>query len=113
MEGELSTFSVLLFCNPYLFCFFVFLLSSDTSRDGDNIETIVDVESSAQCAAMCNEDDRCMAWSYENNNCSLKDSMPLHAYRPGVISGKPGNTLNKGDHNLNCRSSPTFSTAIN
>ena len=45
---------------------------------------------------MCNEDDRCVAWSYEKNNCSLKDSMPLHAYRPDVISGKPGNALNKG-----------------
>ena len=49
---------------------------------------------------MCNEDDRCVAWSYEKNNCSLKDSMPLHAYRPDVISGKPGNTLNKGGHSL-------------
>lgn len=93
----------------FIYFFFIPLRSSDTSRDGDNIEIIVDVESSAQCAAMCNEDDRCMAWSYEKNNCSLKDSMPLHAYRPDVISGKPGNNLNKGRHSLKCQSSLAFS----
>lgn len=44
--------------------------------------------SSAQCAAMCNEDDRCMAWSYEKDKCSLKDAMPLHAFKAGVTSGQ-------------------------
>lgn len=68
---------------------YILFACSDTSRDGGNIETIVDVESPAQCAAMCNEDDRCMAWSYNKNNCSLKDSMPLHAYRTDVTSGEP------------------------
>ena len=49
---------------------------------------MADVESSAQCAAMCNENDRCLAWSYEKNDCSLKDTMPLHAYRADVTSGE-------------------------
>lgn len=54
------------------------------------MKSMVDVESTAQCAAMCNEDDRCMAWSYEkNNNCYLKNAMPLHAYKAEVTSGEP------------------------
>ena len=61
---------------------------SATSRKGHDIETMTDVESSAQCAAMCNQHQRCLAWSYEKNNCSLKETMPLHAYSPDVTSGK-------------------------
>ena len=67
---------------------FFFSKYADTSRDGSNINTVKDVESSAQCAVMCNEDKRCMAWSYERNTCYLKDNMPLHAYRAGVTSGE-------------------------
>ena len=74
----------------FLFFFLSLSLSLDTSRDGHDIETATDIESSAQCAAMCNEDNRCMAWSYEKNNCSLKDAMPLHTYKPDVTSGEPG-----------------------
>ena len=47
-----------------------------------------DVESSAQCAAMCNDDDDCMAWSYKKKTCHLKDAMPRHAYKAGVTSGE-------------------------
>ena len=61
---------------------------SATSRKGHDIETMTDVESSAQCAAMCNQHQQCLAWSYEKNNCSLKETMPLHAYSPDVTSGK-------------------------
>lgn len=61
---------------------------SATSRKGHDIETMTDVESPAQCAAMCNQHQRCLAWSYEKNNCSLKETMPLHAYSPDVTSGK-------------------------
>ena len=61
---------------------------SATSRKGHDIETMTDVESSAQCATMCNQHQRCLAWSYEKNNCSLKETMPLHAYSPDVTSGK-------------------------
>ncbi|XP_078367102.1 uncharacterized protein LOC144651095 isoform X2 [Oculina patagonica] len=79
----------------------------DTSRDGNNIETIVDVESSAQCAAMCNEDDRCLAWSYDKNNCSLKDSMPLHAFRADVTSGVKGRWKINGEM-LTCKRPGNF-----
>lgn len=80
-----STFDNLLFL---FFLPFFFPKYPDTSRDGSNINTVADVESSAQCAVMCNEDKRCMAWSYERNTCYLKDNMPLHAYRAGVTSGE-------------------------
>lgn len=80
-----STFDNLLFL---FFLPFFFPKYADTSRDGSNINTVEDVESSAQCAVMCNEDKRCMAWSYESNTCYLKDNMPLHAYRAGVTSGE-------------------------
>ncbi|PFX33506.1 hypothetical protein AWC38_SpisGene1570 [Stylophora pistillata] len=79
----------------------------DTSRRGDNIGTRVDVVSSAQCAAMCNEDEHCMAWSYEEDRCSLKDAMPLHAYQEGVTSGVKGRWKTKGEM-LTCQRPKNF-----
>ena len=52
------------------------------------MDTVDDVESSAKCAAMCNEDDDCMAWSYKKKTCHLKDAMPRHAYQADVTSGE-------------------------
>ena len=52
------------------------------------MDTVDDVESSAKCAAMCTEDDDCMAWSYKKKTCHLKDAMPRHAYQADVTSGE-------------------------
>lgn len=64
---------------------------SDTLRAGGDMETMNEVESPAQCAAMCNVNTHCMAWSYEKGDCTLKKTMPLHAYNRGTTSGKWNN----------------------
>lgn len=61
-------------------------LETDTDRPGTDLASGPQ-PSANECAAACQRDGRCRAFTYYQGNCWLKDSVPAAAPLPGATSG--------------------------
>ncbi|XP_032237936.2 uncharacterized protein LOC5512607 isoform X1 [Nematostella vectensis] len=75
----------------------------DTERKFSNLTSWFheNVTSSKECAWLCHQATRCMAWSLVEDRCVMMSNMPPHAYKRGVSSGVKG-TWHKTKDSLTC-----------
>lgn len=70
-------------------------IETDQNRDGSTyaqLEIDHGKDRIAECRNICGLDDHCLSWSFNHadNNCFLKNDVPLNSYMPGFTSGIKG-----------------------
>lgn len=59
---------------------------ANTARPGATYST-VEADDAAACERVCADDTICMAWSFQENSCQLKATVPAEVARSGAVSG--------------------------